>query len=206
MASKRQAWTQSPKPAQPEVAVAVQGHLHGFVAVGGTGLGIDLMVVPAAAAADESNGGLELGQIMVGILDDLLAAGDGAGHAAHALLIVDDGAVVHDGDGSSGHASAQSPQPIQLWPHRRRATSSSSWLEQGTKLEASSGTMWTSFWGQTSAQAPQPLHLDLSRCTLPCSMVSAPKVQASTQEPEPTHPYVHSPARKPLFTASSQEA
>ena len=28
----------------------------------------------------------------------------------------------------------------------------------------------------------------------------------STQEPEPTHPYVHSPARKPLFTASSQEA
>ena len=39
---------------------------------------------------------------MVGILDDLLAAGDGAGHAAHALLIVDDGAVVHDGDGLFG--------------------------------------------------------------------------------------------------------
>ena len=76
--------------------------LGGLVAAGDAGLHIDLVVVPAAAALHEGHGGLELGQVVVGVHDDLLAAGHGAGGAAHALLIVDHGMVVDDRNGLLG--------------------------------------------------------------------------------------------------------
>ena len=60
------------------------------------------MVMPAAAAADKGDRGLQLGQVMIGVHNDLLPAGDGAGRAAHTLVVVDLGAVVHHGDGALG--------------------------------------------------------------------------------------------------------
>ena len=83
-----------PKPGAAVVAVVGQVQLDRFPASGGPGLGIDLMVIPPAPAADEGDGGFHLGQVVVGVHDDLLPAGDGAGHAAHALFVVDDGAAV----------------------------------------------------------------------------------------------------------------
>mgnify|MGYP000779183147 CR=1 FL=1 len=56
------------------------------------------------------------------------------------------------------------------------------------RSEASDGTMWIRFCTQALAQAPQPLHFSLSTWTLPSTIDRAPKVQAATQEPAPTHP------------------
>ena len=66
----------------------IQGHLHRLTAGGGPRLGIDLMVMPAAAAADKGDRGLQLGQVMIGVHNDLLPAGNGAGRAAHTLVAV----------------------------------------------------------------------------------------------------------------------
>lgn len=83
-------------------AVAAQVHLSCLTAGSSAGCDIDLVVMPAAAAADKCGGGLQLSQIMVGVHDDLLTARDGAGCTAQALLIVDHSAVVHDRNGVLG--------------------------------------------------------------------------------------------------------
>lgn len=85
-----------------EGAVTVQIQSCSFTAVGSAGSSINLVIMQAAAATHESDSGLDLSQIVIGIDDDLLAAGNSTCCAAQALLIVDHSAVVHDADGILG--------------------------------------------------------------------------------------------------------
>src|SRR5699024_10386084 len=55
------------KAGAAEGAVVGQVHLHRLPASGGPGLGIDLVVVPPAPAADKGDRGLDLGQVVVGV-------------------------------------------------------------------------------------------------------------------------------------------
>lgn len=61
---------------------------------------IQLGSLEATAAFNEGHLLLDLGDVVEGVDDDFLSAFYGAGHAAHALVIVDDGVIIDDRNGS----------------------------------------------------------------------------------------------------------
>ena len=72
-----------------------------FCAVGNA-FGCELGFVLAAGAANKCNMILDLGQVMESVYNDLLLADNGAGNAADALRIVNNGMVINKADSAAG--------------------------------------------------------------------------------------------------------